>query len=126
MYRLINEISSAVLPRLTDIQKSVLLLVFSAQTPRIAFDDTNGSQYISVARDFLYRNGLITVTVNSVKLTSSGYQSLIENGLIDETDRVTDLGIELTDKFNQMRIQIAEDAIPFKTFRKILNASSDI
>lgn len=125
MYKLINEISGAVNPRLTDIQKSVLLLSFSAPTPQLAFEDANGSEYITSARDFLYRVGLITIGQNSIKITSDGYQSLIENGLIDETDQITEIGKELLDKFNQMRIEISEAAIPYRVFRSILNASSN-
>lgn len=122
MYKFINEISGLAKPRLTDIQKSILLLAFIAPTPQLAFEYASGSEYITSARDFLYRIGLIIIDESSIKVTSTGYEALIENGLIDENDQITELGQKLLDSFNSIKDEIIESAIPYKAIRSALNA----
>lgn len=107
--------------RLTDIQKSVLLTAFVSETPGVAYEATSGDIYITYARDFLVRAGLLSVSSNEAATTGNGYEVLISNGLIEQgTDQPTERGIELLAWFEREKRQLQESKIPYRTIKSVL------
>jgi hypothetical protein len=120
MFNILLEISDPALLRLTDMQRSVLLTIFIAQTPELAYDAATGSEHIIEARDFLVRNSLITASSNKAETTSRGYDVLVANGLIDEQDNVTEQGKRLSDWFEKEKQQVRESLIPYRFLKQLV------
>lgn len=74
------------------IQKGILAACFSAATPQLALEATNGSEALVVQRDVLQRAGFVVVTGNSLQLTKMGHQALISNNIIDDAGSLTEDG----------------------------------
>lgn len=125
MFKNLLEISDPRNLRLTDIQKAVLLTVFVAQTPQLAFEATTGSEHIIQSRDFLAQNSLITLSSNAAKITSFGLDTLIANGLIDEMEQVTELGQKLLEWFEVEKRELMESKIPFRHIKSLMNAKDN-
>ena len=120
MYKSLMEIADLTLIRLTNTQKAVLLNIYSAQTPELAFDSTTGTLSSMNARNFLIKNALVQLNGNQLRITTAGSDVLENNGLLDETGQITDIGQQLHDAYEQQSQQYAESLIPFRLL-KMLN-----
>lgn len=121
MFKTLLEMSDPTMLRLTDIQKAVLLTIFIAQTPQLAFEATTGSRHIIQSRDFLVATSLITVSNDGAKITGSGLEVLTANGLIDETEQLTELAQKLMDWFDEQKRALMESKTPFGHIKNMLN-----
>lgn len=121
MFKTLVEAINPEFIRMTDMQKAVLLTVFISDTPAVAYENTSGDIYITYARDFLSRAGLVQLSGPTVSLTPNGYDALISNGLIDETtDEPTERGNDIIEWFNKQKVELNEQKIPFRTIRGCL------
>lgn len=125
MFKNLLEISDPRILRLTDTQKAVLLTIFSAQTPQLAFEAATGSEHIIQSREFLSKNSLIVVSSDGAKITGSGFEALIANGLIDEMEQVTELGQKLLEWFEAEKRELMESKIPFRHIKSAINAKNN-
>lgn len=120
MFKTLLEAIDPEFMRLTDIQKAVLLTIFVAETPGVAFEASSGDIYITYARDYLRRAGLVEVSSSAAKVTTVGYEVLLSNGLVQpDSDELTDTGTEIMAWFEQEKRQLQESKIPFKTLKKL-------
>lgn len=119
-FELLSEIASRPNLRLTTTQKAALLRIFIAQTPQLALEATTGTRSIVAARDFLYTNNFIVGVDGGVKITGVGYDELVENGLIDENDEITEIGKQLLDAVSTEQRELIENSLPYKTYRKFI------
>lgn len=105
--RKIKEIMEAgVPPSLTDVQKGMLVTIFTSATPLQAFDTSNGSRNTVAARDELVRMGLAAKHGNELGLTDEGQQALINNNLVDETGELTEEGQTQLDNFETNKTEL--------------------
>ena len=105
--------------RLTSTQQAVLLLVFVAQTPELAYAELVGTVYTTTAAEFLIRAGLVQSGGGQATATSAGFDYLISAGLITAPDVVTDEGNAVIDAYNKELGRIAESLIPFRSLKAI-------
>lgn len=120
MFELLSEITDPEFMRLTDIQKAVLLTIFVAETPGVAYEASSGDIYITYARDYLRKAGLIEISGIEAKVTVTGYEVLISNGLVQQgSDELTERGTELMSWFEQEKQELLESKILFRTLKKL-------
>lgn len=81
---------------LSSTEKYILLVIYTSQTPVLAFDRIRDEQNKVIASDILNRYGFIQLGSGTASLTEKGKQALESYGLIDDTGNVTDIGEELT------------------------------
>lgn len=118
--KILQEVNDQTLVRLTSIQKAVLIVVYTAQTPQLAYDAIAGNEYVVYAKQFLENNGFITVGGGGIKVTGNGYESLIQNGLIDDSGSPTEEGTALSSAFAEQNAKIEEHKVDFYTIRNLL------
>lgn len=80
---------------LSDFQKKVMVIVKSAQTPQIAFEEmqkqpADERNNIIGARDTLQKIGLLAVEENMIEVTPQGEQVMKDEYLIDEMGELTE------------------------------------
>ena len=119
MFTILNEIVDASLLRLTNTQKAVLVSVFMAQTPALAYESTIGNEYITTSTDFLLFNALIGKSDDGVVITNKGYDVLLSNGLVDESGQPTEMAQTLMTEFEKENQQIRESLIPYRFMRSL-------
>lgn len=116
--------SPAASVRLTDTQKSVLLGVYAAPTPELAYEATTGSENVSQAAQLLRSMGLINVDSEGSRagVTDNGQTALANVNLIDDTGELTDEGQQLLDQQNQIKaeFQNATEAVKYSVLRKLI------
>lgn len=97
LFKNIMEQTDAAQARLTDTQKLVLVNVYAAATPEMAYDTVAGAPNTVAARNQLRSAGLIVVDDNSSRagVTDQGQLALSNNNLIDETGQLTEEGSNL-------------------------------
>ncbi len=120
MNGILSEINDASSLRLTAVQKAVLIVVYTAQTPFLAYEAINGNEYIVYAKQFLENNGLIVANDSGIKISGSGYEALVQNGLIDNNGEPTEEGQQLSAAFAEQRAKIQEHKIDFYFIRNLL------
>lgn len=108
-FTLLNEIDHSI--RLTNIQKAILLLVHTAETPTLAYDNIIGDEYIIHAKNYLHDYGMINVNDLDLEITISemGFDILVKNGLIDDSGEITDIGKELLTSYDTKKQQLLSD-----------------
>lgn len=126
MYKSLLEIADPTIIRLTDTQKAVLLSIFSAQTPELAYESTTGNISVTNARDYLLKTGLIIAGTGQLKATGSGSDVLEDSGLLDPNGEVTELGTNMIDSFNEQKKRFLESLIPFRSLKNKYNGPEDL
>lgn len=126
MFKSLLEFSELTIVRLTDVQKAVLMLIYSAQTPELGYESATGTIFITNARDYLLKIGLIISGTNQLKATSTGSDTLEANGLINAAGESTDLGNKLIDAYNNQKRKFTESLEPFRTFKNKYNGEEDL
>ncbi len=126
MYKSLLEITDPNIIRLTDTQKAVLLSIFSAQTPELAYESTTGSIPVVNARDYLIKTGLIIAGSGQLKITGHGSDVLEDSGLLDHSGEVTEIGLQLIDQFNEQKRKFDESLSPFRTLKNEYNGAVDL
>lgn len=119
MYTILAEVIDPSMIRLTNTQKAVLASIYAAQTPELAYEAATGSEAITGAKDFLLRHSLIRQGEMQLAVTSDGAEVLENNGIIDATGELTDIGNQYIDKLNQHRHEFQESLIPYRTLKKL-------
>lgn len=126
MYKSLLEIADPTIVRLTDTQKAVLLSIFSAQTPELAYESTTGNISVTNARDYLLKTGLVIAAPGQLKATGSGSDVLEDSGLLDPSGEVTEDGTKLMDAFNEQKRKFLESLTPFRTLKNKYNGAEDL
>lgn len=110
--------------RLTDTQKSVLLSIYAAPTPELAYEATTGSENVSQAAQQLRSMGLINIDTNGARagVTDAGQEALANNNLVDETGQVTEEGQEVLDQQNAVKdeFQDATEAVAYPVLKTLI------
>lgn len=110
--------------RLTDTQKSVLLGVYAAPTPELAYESTIGSDNVAQAAQILRSMGLITIdSVGSrAGVTDDGQQSLTNINLIDDMGELTDEGQQTLDQHSNVKseFQDATESVNYPILQKLI------
>lgn len=83
--------------RLTNTQKAVLLSIYAAPTPELAYDTTTGAENVRQAAIQLRNFGMIHLDSenNRAGVTDEGQTALQNNSLIDDIGEVTEEGEEM-------------------------------
>lgn len=98
LFTLLNEINNPLNIKLTENQKKVLCNVYMAATPKLAYEYTVGDEYRVSSREFLIVNSFIRKSSsNELSLTNTGYDMLVNSGIISDSGELTDYGNELFD-----------------------------
>ena len=116
----IQELNNQTNVRLTAIQKAVLIVIYTARTPYLAHESIVGNEYVVYAKQFLENNGLIVVNDGGIKITGNGYETLIQNGLIDENGKPTEEGQTLSNNYAEQKQKIEEHKVDFYYIRNLL------
>jgi hypothetical protein len=119
MYDFLTVLNEESFIRLTQTQQAVLVSIFVAQTPELAYEVATGDTRITTSRDFLIRHGLIEVGNGQLRVTSSGSDMLESCGLMDATGEVTERGTELVAKLEQHKREFNESLIPYRTLKSL-------
>lgn len=110
--------------RLTDTQKSVLLGIYAAPTPEMAYDSTTGSENVAQAKNQLRSMGLINVDDRGHRagVTDEGQQALANNNLIDDMGQLTDEGQQTLDQQTQVKDEFenATESVAFGRLQKLI------
>jgi len=85
---------------LSAMQKYILLVIYTSQTPVLAFDRIRDTEPDTIASDILERYGYINIHNNEASLTSKGDNALISYGLVENGD-VTEMGQEIMDSYGE-------------------------
>lgn len=93
---------------LTNTQKAVLGIAFNSPTPEVAFEQANGTPALITARNILERLGLVNATNNTLVLTPSGQQAVVNNNIADESGAITPEGEALINAVSQSKA-VSED-----------------
>lgn len=103
LFKNIMEQTNAAQERLTDTQKLVLVNVYAAATPEMAYDTVTGAPNLVAARNQLRASGLIVVDDQSSRagITDQGQVALSNNNLIDDTGQLTEEGNTLLQSTQQ-------------------------
>lgn len=116
--------NAATTARLTDTQKSVLLGIYAAPTPELAYEATTGSENVSQAAQQLRSMGLINIDTNGARagVTDAGQEALANNNLIDDTGQVTDEGQEMLDQQNAVKDEFkdATEAVAYPVLKTLI------
>lgn len=80
-------------------QRYVLLQIHLAETPTLAFEQTNNSEADVQSRNILARLGNILLSDSQTRLTPKGKVMLVRYGLVDESDEITDIGREILEQY---------------------------
>ncbi len=116
--------NSATTARLTDTQKSVLISIYAAPTPELAYNATTGSENVSQAAQQLRSMGLINIDTNGSRagVTDDGQESLSNNNLIDDTGQVTDEGQQMLDQQNSVKdeFQDATESVAYPILKTLI------
>lgn len=126
MYKSLLEIADPNIVRLTDTQKAVLLSIFSAQTPELAYESTTGNMSVTNARDYLLKMGLVIAGTGQLKTTGAGSDVLEDSGLLDQSGEVTENGTKMIDAFNDQKRKFLESLVPFRTLKNKYNGAEDL
>lgn len=80
--------------RLTDTQKNVLVSVYAAATPELAYNYTIGAENVVQAREQLHNMGLISINDAQARagITDEGQTALANVNYIDDVGQLTDEG----------------------------------
>ena len=92
--KFLQEITSL---RLTEVQRLVLLSIFTSPTESLSKEFISGKLNLVEAADFLLKYNLINQTPEGFITTERGKQELIQYNLIDESDQLTEDGQALLD-----------------------------
>ena len=112
-FNILSEIGDLSNIRLTTIQQGVLLSIFLAKTPELAYAETVGSERRVAATELLHNTGLIKRSAEEAAVTSDGYDLLISSGLISpDTDRITDDGEDAVNNFRELDYTVREGKVP--------------
>jgi len=78
----------------TEVQKSLLVKMKAAPTPKVAGDEITTNQNEVTARDILVKLGMITYDrqTGQATITDKGSQAMIGAGLTDELGEITENG----------------------------------
>lgn len=95
----LNEI--ATVNRLSSTEQGILGIVHISDSPRVAYDNTTGTQQLMVAQDKLMKYGLLNVTNNMAQLTDKGLTALVRYNIIDSTQTITDYGEDIINNTNE-------------------------
>lgn len=110
--------------RLTDTQKSVLLGIYAAPTPEMAYEVTTGSDNVSQAAQQLRGMGLINVDSSGARagVTDGGQEALVNNNLIDDTGQVTDEGQQVLSQEAQVKdeFQDATESVAYPILKALI------
>lgn len=110
--------------RLTDTQKSVLLGIYAAATPEMAYEVTTGSENVSQAAQQLRSMGLINIDSNGARagVTDAGQEALANNNLVDDTGQVTEEGQQVLDQQNQVKdeFQDATESVAYPVLKSLI------
>ncbi|WAX21731.1 hypothetical protein [Stenotrophomonas phage RAS14] len=103
LFQNIMEQTNAAQARLTDTQKLVLVNVYAAATPEMAYDTVAGAPNTVAARNQLRSAGLIVVDDQNSRagVTDQGQEALVNNNLIDESGQLTEEGNNLLQNTQQ-------------------------
>lgn len=103
LFQNIMEQTNAAQARLTDTQKLVLVNVYAAATPEMAYDTVTGAPNTVAARNQLRSAGLIVVDDQNSRagVTDQGQEALVNNNLIDESGQLTEEGNNLLQNTQQ-------------------------
>lgn len=119
MFERLNEFVNSTPLRLTEVQKGVLLTIFVAQTPQLAFEATIGTERLTLAQKFLEMNSLVDMNGDGITITPNGYDMLLSNGLIDENDEVTTIGTESVELIEKEKQNVLEANINLRFIRDL-------
>jgi hypothetical protein len=92
--KFLQEITSL---RLTEVQRLVLLSIFTSPTESLSKEFISGKLNLVEAAEFLLKYNLISQTPEGFITTERGKQELIQYNLIDESDQLTEDGQALLD-----------------------------
>lgn len=110
--------------RLTNTQKSVLLGIYAAPTPELAYDATIGSENVAQAGKQLRSMGLINIDSNNSRagVTDVGQEVLGNNNLIDDTGQVTEEGQQILDQQNTIKdeFQDATESVAYSILKTLI------
>lgn len=110
--------------RLTNTQKSVLLGIYAAATPEMAYEVTTGSENVSQAAQQLRSMGLINIDSSGARagVTDAGQEALANNNLIDDTGQVTEEGQQMLDQQNQVKdeFQDATESVAYPVLKALI------
>lgn len=101
----------------TDTQKIVLSAIYAAPTAQVAYESTIGAENVINARDTLRRLGLVAVSSSQgmAKCTADGEIALENIAAIDEMGELTEFGLELASKLEDLKLSFNESILPFKS-----------
>lgn len=86
---------------LSEMQKYILLIIHTSETPVLAFDRIRDTEPDTIASDMLARYGFIRIFQNQATLTEKGSEALVSYGLTDETGEVTEIGQTIIDNYSE-------------------------
>lgn len=106
--------------RLTDTQQSVLLSIYAAPTPEAAYGATTGAENVETAKNALRAGSLINVDDAGKRagVTDDGQKALVNNGLVDETGNLTDVGQEKLEQADQVKTDFTNES--FKLLKTLI------
>lgn len=110
--------------RLTDTQKTVLLGIYTAPTPEMAYETMTGSENVTEAGKQLRNMGLINVDSNGGRagITDRGQETLANNNLIDDTGQMTEEGQKVIDQQQAVKTEFedATEAVAYPVLKKLI------
>lgn len=91
--------------RLTDTQKSVLVSIYAAATPELAFNYTIGAENVVQASEALRSFGLIEVNTQTTRagVTDTGQAALFNINYVDDIGELTDAGQQAVSEQDAVR-----------------------
>lgn len=111
-------------PRLTLTQKSVLVGIYAAATPELAFEAMTGSQNVFEAGKQLRSLGLISIDVDDARagVTDAGQEALANNNLVDDMGELTEEGQNLLSQHNQIKSEFenATESVAFPILKNLI------
>lgn len=110
--------------RLTNTQKSVLLSIYTAATPEMAYEAMTGSDNVAQAGQQLRSMGLINVDSSGSRagVTDTGQEALTNNNLVDDTGQVTEEGQQMVDQQTQVKADFenATESVAYPILRNLI------
>lgn len=84
---------------LSSMQKYILIVIHTSQTPVLAFDRIMDTESDKISSEFLDRYGYIKLYQGQAELTPKGSQALVSYGLVDDSGDVTEIGQDIVDNY---------------------------
>lgn len=108
--------------RLTDTQQSVLVSVYAAATPELAYDQTVGAENIVHASTGLQKAELINIDQSTKRagVTDAGQQMLFDINYIDDIGELTEIGRQALDRYHDIKHDFITATESFKILKSIM------